>query len=269
MGCNQSVTKTPEIDQTNSEEAQMQSQSPSKSNDISATFKTSLEKSVSQPAANTGLDETLNVVIGQESVRLPERKSKSKKSSVQKLARKLKNTQMEDDDDVSLGKRSHPYTNPNTMAPTPQFDKDEFVNKTDYIFLLDKISELSKIVRVLGRRIGEIEDKTDFDAKSAGYSNILRSQLDSENVSKLSISGNRFGMTGSSLKPRTKQSFMNPGEIKKSMDRASKEVDRMNVSASERLKMKRQAIKRLKIQKQEELEKQNAISVDSNSNLIR
>lgn len=73
---------------------------------------------------------------------------------------------------MSLGKRSHPFTNPNTILPTPQFDKDEFVNKTDYLFLLDKISELSKIVRILGRRVGELEDRIDLDAKSVGYSNI-------------------------------------------------------------------------------------------------
>lgn len=45
-------------------------------------------------------------------------------------------------------------------------------------------------MRVLGRRIGELEDRMDFDAKSAGFSNAIKSHQASENQSRLSLSGN-------------------------------------------------------------------------------
>lgn len=68
-------------------------------------------------------------------------------------------------------------------------------------------------MRVLGRRIGELEERMDFDAKSAGFSNVPKSHQASDNHSRLSLSGNDLILSNQNFKGRTKQVFANPSEI--------------------------------------------------------
>ena len=128
-------------------------------------------------------------------------------------------------------------------------EDSDYINKTDYIFLLDKISELSKIVRILGRRVGEIEDKLDISFKPLKTNNFnaLRSMSNSEKNSphaplvKKSCLGGRGKRDGS---------FSGNEGSDKSLNKTKKPIQkrpRKQPSALNKLAKRRQKVKELKI----------------------
>lgn len=132
-----------------------------------------------------------------------------------------------------------------TQPAAPQIGEDfieelnsEFVTKNDYIFLLDKISELSKIVRIVGRRMGEIEEKLDIEVKSVGKSsfNVLNSYPVSENISPFSSKNTKSFTKNKSSKFREDSNGIST--LKRSIQK---------VKIEDKLRKRREKVKKMKL----------------------
>jgi hypothetical protein len=121
---------------------------------------------------------------------------------------------------------------------------NDYVNKHDYVFLLDKITELSKIVRMLGRRMSEIEDKLDIDIHSSAKDpfNVLNGSAKTSPFSQSKGFSLKDGSSGRG-KRKLKRHF-DKVSLKKSIDKGRKEL--APVKIKDKLNHRRELVKKMK-----------------------